>query len=102
MKHIDLHEVAEFSSDSHIKKDIIKTPGFDSVLVCLEDGQEIPPHPEPYFVLFIVLDGEGTITAGTESFCVKPGHAVYVEGDEVRGIRCSRRMKIMGIKETHR
>lgn len=102
MKHIDLDKGTEFSSDGHVKKEIIKTPGFDSVLVCLEDGQEVPPHPEPYYVLFIVLDGEGTITAGTETCHVKPGHAVYVGRDEVRGIRCSRRMKIMGIKEPHR
>jgi quercetin dioxygenase-like cupin family protein len=101
MRHIDLDEVAEFSSDGHIKKDILKTQGFNSVPVCQEDGQEIPPHPEPYYVLFIILEGEGTITAGTEPCHVKPGHMVFVDKDEVRGIKCRRRMRIIGVQQPH-
>jgi len=101
MKHIDLTELLEFSHLSHIKKDIIKTAGFNAVLICLETGQEISPHPEPYYVLFHVLEGEGMITAGAELYHVKPGHMVYVESNDIRGIKCTNRMSVIGIQQPH-
>ena len=113
MKHIDLTELLEFSHLNHMKKDIIKTAGFNAVLICLEKGQEIQPHPEPYYVLFLILEGEGIITAdNAHSFCafdpaniialhVKPRHMVYVESNDIRGIKCTERMSIIGIQQSH-
>ena len=101
MKHIDLTELLEFSHLNHMKKDIIKTAGFNTVLICLEKGQEIQPHPEPYYVLFLILKGEGIITAGAELYHVKPRHMVYVESNDIRGIKCTERMSIIGIQQSH-
>lgn len=101
MKHIDLTELLEFSQIHHVKKDIIKTAGFNAVLICLEKGQEIHPHPEPYYVLFHVLEGQGIITAGAELYHVKQGHIVYVESNDIRGIKCTERMSIIGIQQPH-
>jgi quercetin dioxygenase-like cupin family protein len=97
----DLNALAEFSETRHTKKDILKTDGFNSVLVCMEDGQEILPHPEPYYVLFIVYEGRGVITHGEEKSDVGPGSMVFVGSGETRGIRCRERMKIAGIQEAH-
>ncbi|OPY29601.1 MAG: Cupin domain protein [Methanocella sp. PtaU1.Bin125] len=97
----NLNDLAEFSDKSHTKKDILKTGGFNSVLVCMEDGQEIPPHPEPYYVLFIVYEGKGVITHGGEKSDVGPGSMVFAGSGEIRGIRCRERMKIVGIQEAH-
>jgi len=71
MKHIDLAELLEFSHLHHIKKDIVKTAGFNAALIYLEKNQEIHSHPEPYYVLSHVLEGEGIITAGAELYYVK-------------------------------
>ena len=101
MRHIDLTELLEFSHLNHMKKDIIKTAGFNTVLICLEKGQEIQPHPEPYYVLFLILEGEGIITAGAELYHVKPRHMVYVESNDIRGIKCTERMSIIGIQQSH-
>ncbi|MGB9929790.1 MAG: cupin domain-containing protein [Methanosarcina sp.] len=101
MKHIDLTELLEFSQIHHVKKDIIKTAGFNAVLICLEKGQEIHPYPEPYYVLFHVLEGQGIITAGAELYHVKQGHIVYVESNDIRGIKCTERMSIIGIQQPH-
>ena len=32
----------------NIKKDLLTTKNFTVALICLEAGQEIPAHPEPY------------------------------------------------------
>ena len=96
---MDLMSAAEFSANAPVKKDLMKTAGSNIVLVGLEAGQVIPPHPEPYAVVFVVLQGEGIITAGTVEHPAKPLHLVSVKKDENRGIRCNKRMVLFGIRE---
>jgi quercetin dioxygenase-like cupin family protein len=96
---MDLKHAAEFSAKGPVKKDLMKAAGSNIVLVCLETGQVIPPHPEPYAVVFVVMQGEGIITSGTIKHPVKPLHLVSVKKDEDRGIRCNQRMVILGIRE---
>jgi quercetin dioxygenase-like cupin family protein len=101
MEHINLQDLIEYSRIARIKKDVLLTDWFNVVLVCLEEGQEISPHPEPYAVLFHVIDGEGTITAGTERYEVKPNHMIFVPKDGVRGIAPRTRMSLVGIQQPH-
>ncbi len=96
---MDLMSVAEFSATGPVKKDLIKTAGSNIVIVSLETGQVIPPHPEPYAVVFVVLQGEGIITSGNVEYVVKPHHLISVRKDENRGIRCNQRMVLLGIRE---
>jgi quercetin dioxygenase-like cupin family protein len=96
---MDLIHAAEFSAKNPVKKDLMKTAGSNIVLVCLEAGQVIPSHPEPYAVVFVVLQGEGVITSGTTENPVKPLHLVSVKKDENRGIRCNQRRVLLGIRE---
>jgi len=96
---MDLLKAAEFSATGPVKKDLMKTAGSNIVIVGLETGQVIPPHPEPYAVVFVVLHGEGIITSGTIAYPVKPMHLVSVKKDEDRGIRCEKRMVLLGIRE---
>ena len=99
MNAVNLLNAAEFSTSGPVKKDLMKTAGSNIVIVGLETGQVIPPHPEPYAVVFVVLQGEGIITSGTTEHPVKPLHLVSVKKDENRGIRCDQRMVLLGIRE---
>lgn len=96
---MDLLKEAECSSHGPVKKDLLKTTDSNIVLICLETGQEIPPHPEPYAVVFVVLQGEGVITTGKSRHPVRSMHLIPVGKDEDRGIRCDQRMVILGIRE---
>ena len=96
---MDLLAIREFSATGPVKKDLIKTAGSNIVLICLEAGQVIPPHPETYAVVFVVLQGKGIITSGTIEYPVKSKHLVSVKKDENRGIRCTSRMVLLGIRE---
>lgn len=96
---MDLLDLAECSLHGPVKKEVLKTSGSNIVLVCLEEGQEIPTHPEPYAVVFVVLQGEGVITSGSISHPVQPLHLVSVGKDENRGIRCDQRMVLLGIRD---
>jgi quercetin dioxygenase-like cupin family protein len=99
MKAVNLLNAAEFSASSPVKKDLMKTAGSNIVLVGLETGQVIQPHPEPYAVVCVVLQGEGIITSGTVEHPVKPLHLVSVKKDENREIQCNQRMVLLGIRE---
>ncbi|MGC9444280.1 MAG: cupin domain-containing protein [Candidatus Methanospirareceae archaeon] len=99
--HIDVQGRIEYNEDAPVKHDLLKTEWFNAVLVSLEAGQEIPPHPEPYAVLFIVLDGEGTVTVGTERYEVKPKHVIFAPQGSVRGIAPRTRMSLVGIQQPH-
>jgi quercetin dioxygenase-like cupin family protein len=101
MEHKDLQDLIEYSRKTRVVKDVLMTDWFNVVLVCLEKGQEISPHPEPYAVLFHVIEGEGTITAGTERYDVKPNHMIFVPKDGVRGIAPRTRMSLVGIQQPH-
>ncbi len=68
MEHIDLQDIVEYSRTVRVKKDILVTDWFNVVPICLKEGQEIPPHPEPYAVLFHIIDREGTITVGSKRY----------------------------------
>ena len=96
---MDLMKAVECSRKGPVKKDLMKTAGSNIVLICLETGQEIPPHPEPYAVVFVVLQGEGIMTSGSVEHPVRPHYLVAVGKDENRGIRCTRRMALLGIRE---
>jgi len=96
---MDLMKAVECSLEGPIKTDLMKTAGSNIVLVCLETGQEIPPHPEPYSVVFVVLQGKGIITSGAVEHPVGPLHLVSVKKDESRGIQCNQKMAILGIRE---
>jgi hypothetical protein len=69
---MDLCKLAKFSATGPVKKDLMKTAGSNIVLVCLDSGQVITPRPEPYAVVFVVLQGEGTICSGAVEHPVKP------------------------------
>lgn len=97
----DLTELAEFSATEQVKKDVCRTKMFNIVLVCLEVGQEIPPHPEPYDVCFYVIEGEGTFTVGDEQNTLKDGQMIFAPGNVARGIRSTKRLTILGIQEAH-
>jgi len=97
---VDLLKAVRFSPDGPAKTDLTKTAGSKIVLVCLEAWQAIPPHPEPYAVVFVVLEGEGVITSGVQEYSVIPRHLVEVGKDEARGIRCTKRMVLLGIRDT--
>ena len=96
---VDLCKLVEFSASGPVKKDLVKTAYSNIVVVGLETGQVIPPHPEPYAVVFVVLQGEGIITSGAVGHPVKPHHLVSVKKDESRGIRCDQKMVLLGIRE---
>lgn len=84
-----------------VKKDLLKTVSFNVALICLEAGQEIPPHPEPYAVCFYVIAGKGVFTVGSEQFELASGKMIFAKANETRGIQSKERLTLLGIQDGH-
>jgi quercetin dioxygenase-like cupin family protein len=97
----DLNELAEFSTTERVKKDVRRTRMFNTVLVCLETGQEIPPRPEPYDVCFYVVDGRGVFTVGDREAELTSGSMTFAPANVARGIKSTQRLTVLGIQEAH-
>jgi quercetin dioxygenase-like cupin family protein len=80
---------------------LIKTDSFNVVLVCLEAGQEIPPHPEPYAVCFYVINGKGMFTVGNEQVELSSGGLIFVPVNETRGILSREKLMLLGVQDPH-
>ncbi|MBI4551839.1 MAG: cupin domain-containing protein [Candidatus Latescibacteria bacterium] len=65
------------------------------MVVCLDDGQEIPPHNGPCDVLLYVLAGRGVLTIGGEEVIAQTGTALVVPSMVVRGIRSRGRFAVL-------
>lgn len=96
----DIKDFIEFVPGNRTKKDIFKGAHFNVVVICLDDGNEIPPHYEPYDVLFYILSGKGIFTAGEKQWGAELGSMIFVP-DGIRGIKCLERLTILGIQEPH-
>jgi quercetin dioxygenase-like cupin family protein len=91
----------EFSPEKPIKKDILNSGNFNIVIVCLGKGQEIKPHPEPYAVFFLVLEGKGIFTNSEGSFELSKQSCISIVADEIRGIKCIENLVVLGVQDGH-
>lgn len=96
----DINQFVKFLPDDRVKSDVLKSKHFNVVVICLDDGCELPPHHEPYDVLFYVVSGRGIITAGDKRWETQSGSMVFAPVG-IRGIKCHERMTLLGIQEPH-
>ncbi len=64
------------------------------MLLCLDAGQEIPPHTSPEATLHVVK-GKGTITVGEEAIPVEAGSLVVVPAEVSHAVKCDERMALL-------
>jgi quercetin dioxygenase-like cupin family protein len=96
----DIGQFLNFVPGDKTKSDVFKGKHFNIVVICLDDGYEIPPHHEPYDVFFYVVSGRGVFTAGEKRWDASPGSMIFAPSG-VRGIKCLSRLTVLGIQEPH-
>ncbi|OGN96020.1 MAG: hypothetical protein A2Z77_08315 [Chloroflexi bacterium RBG_13_51_36] len=96
----DLDRFLKFVPGDKTKSDVFKGEHFNIVVICLDDGVEIPPHHEPYDVFFYVVSGKGVFTIGEKRCGAEPRSMIFSPAG-VRGIKCLSRMTILGVQEPH-
>jgi quercetin dioxygenase-like cupin family protein len=75
---LDLKKLITFHPDRISREMIAETPEMRVALMCLEAGQELPPHKAPLRLMMYCVQGKGVFTVGDEE----------VEADEKTAILC--------------
>ena len=96
-----LSEVEFLSGKPALKRIAKSKKNFNIVRICLEKGLEIKPHPEPYAVFFLVLDGSGIFTSKGEEFKLEKNDFIFIKADEIRGIKCLENLVVLGVQDGH-
>ena len=90
-----------FSAKKPVLKKIVKSKKYNIVRVCLEKGLEIEPHPEPYAVFFLILEGSGIFTNKDGEFELKKNDSFFIKANEIRGIKCLENLILLGVQDGH-
>lgn len=76
---------------------LLENPGFKTLVVGLEAGQQIPLHPEEASMYYF-LEGEGLMMVGDDVFAIQPGVTIIVLAGIARGISAKTRVIFLGAK----
>ena len=95
-----IDQFRKFVTGDKTKSDVFKGKHFNIIVICLDDGYEIPPHHEPYDVFFYVVSGRGVFTVGEKQWDAELGSMLFSPAG-VRGIKCLSRLTILGVQEPH-
>jgi len=99
MRTYNLNEKRVFSEEKPIKRHFLNAKGFHAALICMKAGTEIPPHPEDYGVLLVVLEGRGIFTDVNGKSELTKNQGIYIKKDETRGIKAEEDLVILGIQD---
>ena len=89
---LDYRTMASFSAERFTPVPFGQSEHSRALLVCLEPGQFIPIHSPGVDIAFAILEGEGTLVAGTSEAEVGPGALAFAAAGEARGLRARTRM----------
>ena len=97
---VNVFGLIEYGSNKVSMKRLLDAGSFNLALVCLDAGQEIPPHPEAYDAVFYVVEGGGVFTVGAEEHTLEAGSMIFSPKEKLRGIRSIGKLSVLGIRET--
>lgn len=69
------------------------------IVVGLNAGQKIPPHPEGLSI-FQFIEGKGTMIVDGERLAVSPGTVIIAEAGASRGLEAETKLKFMAVRIT--
>ncbi len=87
MEVIDLNEKVKFN-EMFIPQIMRANGVYKTPLICMKEGQFIPPHASGTGVFYIV-SGKGVMTVEGEEREVSAGSMIFVDKDQTRGIRAT-------------
>ncbi len=93
----DVKAKAVFGADHPRPQFLLDAPQYKALVVGLQAGQRIPPHPEEP-AMYHFLEGEGFMTVGEETFAIRPGVTVVASGGVSRGIEAKTKMIFLASK----
>jgi quercetin dioxygenase-like cupin family protein len=101
MFYANIFEATNYPSTHPKKTDIARTGTFNVVVIRLKVGDEIPPHPEPYGVFFLVKKGSAIFSTKTAQSTVQENEGILYQPGSIRGITPLEDLVLLGIQDPH-
>lgn len=98
--HPDFQQEIVYSPDGPQPRVWLETASLKAVLVGLEPGQKLPPHPAPAGV-YHFLYGAGWMEVDGERLPVQAGATVTVPDGARRGVEAATRLAFLGVRAQH-
>ena len=89
----------QFAENVPDKKQIIGTDNYKIMRLCLKKGVEVPPHGGTHTAFFLVLEGRGIFTKGSEEIELKQNDFLFFKVDEIRGIKSLEDLVILAVRD---
>ena len=97
MEPIRLEEKITFHKEHFIPNILFASPKVKMPLICMEPGQEIPPHSGNSIGIFYVKEGKGVFTLDNQKIDMKKDMIIIAPEGASRGMKCVERMVVLAI-----
>lgn len=97
MEPIRLKEKIQFNKEHFIPNILFASPKVKMPLICLEPGQEIPPHGGHSIGIFYVKEGKGVFTLDDKKIDMEKDTIIIAQEGASRGMKCIERMVVLAI-----
>ena len=97
MEPIYLEEKIKFNKEHFIPNILYASPKVKMPLICMESGQEIPPHEGHSIGIFYVKEGKGVFTLDNKKIDMKKDMIIIAPEGSSRGMKCVERMIVLAI-----
>ncbi len=91
----DLSSIREFGENRFTPKTVYEGRHGKFIVAFFKEGQFIPVHTPSVDLVLFVLEGEGEVTGGSETFAVKAGDIVVVPAHVKRGVKAKTEMTVV-------
>jgi len=98
MEILNLNEKARYT-EQFAPQILRAAPNYKTPLICMNPGQEIPPHSSGTGVFYIV-SGSAVMTVEGREHPVKAGDMLFIEKGESRGIRAVEKLLAFAVHIT--
>ncbi|HHT9158729.1 MAG: hypothetical protein A2099_01600 [Planctomycetes bacterium GWF2_39_10] len=97
MEPIKLQEKIKFNKEHFIPNILFASPKVKMPLICMEPGQEIPPHGGSSVGIFYVKEGKGVFTLDNQKINMEKDMIIIAPEGSSRGMKCLERMVVLAI-----
>ncbi len=97
MEPIRLNEKIQFNKEHFIPNILYASPKVKMPLICMEPGQEIPPHSGHSVGIFYVKEGKGIFTLDGKKIDIEKDTIIIAPEGSSRGMKCVERLVVLAI-----
>lgn len=98
MQRFDFFKKTSFAAEGPVKTDLIVDRKYKLVTIGVEAGVTIPPCVMNSEMVFFVVEGRGSITAGAETLPIDRGDIVVVPPRASRSISAGERLSLLAVQ----